>query len=85
MSKRVRVEVCPQKGRDKAYPWKVTRDGRLAWEHLTQRDAIGAARLVVELIVMEGGKCTLKIKRPNGEIREERTYPRSSDPKGTKG
>lgn len=29
-----------------------------------------------------GGKGTVRIKKRNGRIQEERTYPRSSDPRG---
>lgn len=81
--KRVRLEVCPQKRADK--PWKVTRDGQLWGGCRTQADGIALARMLADQIVAKGGTVTLKIKRPNGEIRDERTYPRSSDPRKAKG
>lgn len=83
--KRVRIEVCPQKGRNKAHPWKVTQDSQTLFEHDTQREATTAARLLADTLVMQGRTATLKIKRPNGEVRDERTYPRSSDPRRSKG
>lgn len=81
--KRVRLEVCPQKQADK--PWKVTRDGQLWGGCRTQSDGIALARMLADQIVAKGCTVTLKIKRPNGEVRDERTYPRSSDPRKTKG
>jgi Uncharacterized protein conserved in bacteria (DUF2188) len=32
-----------------------------------------------------GGKGSVRIKKRNGKIQEERTYPRSADPRGSKG
>lgn len=83
--KRIRLEVCPQKGRSKAHPWKVTQAGQTMFQHDTQGEAISSARVLAETLVIQGNRVTLKIKRPNGEIREERTYPRSSDPRRSKG
>lgn len=83
--KRVRIEVCPQNVRNKAHPWKVTQDGQTLFEHGTQAEAIAAARILVDTLVMQGRTATLKIKRPDGTIRDERTYPRSSDPRRSKG
>lgn len=51
----------------------------------TQRVALQAARLLVDCLLLEGKTITLKIKRPDGTIRDERTYPRSSDPRRIKG
>ena len=77
---RIRLEVLKVKG-----IWRVTRSGALEMAFLTQEQAIkGAIRLIKELIEI-GRTVTLKIKRPNGQIREERTYPRSSDPRRSKG
>lgn len=81
--KRVRLEVCPQKQADK--PWKVTRDGQLWGSCRTQADGIALARMLADQIVSRGDTVTLKIKRPDGKIRDERTYPRSSDPRRTRG
>jgi hypothetical protein len=79
MSTRVRLEVCPQKRG--ARPWKLTKNGHKVGEMLTQGLAIHAARTLANELVVRGGTVTLKIKRPDGTIREERTYPRSSDPR----
>jgi hypothetical protein len=32
-----------------------------------------------------GGKGSVRIRKRNGKIQEERTYPRSADPRGSKG
>lgn len=82
---RVRMEVCPNKARNRTQPWKVTKAGQLLFEHRTQRAAIDAARLAADCVVLEGNTVTLKIKRPTGEVRDERTYPRGSDPRNSKG
>ena len=87
-SKRVKLEVCPNKKQGKnwtGHKWKITQDGALLFLHTTQETAISAARIVVDTLLMRGLTVTLKIKRPDGTIRDERTYPRSSDPKRTKG
>lgn len=78
--KRIKMEVAPSKGY-----WKATEGGRTIGVRCTQGEAICCARLRIAALLIEGRTVTLKIKRPNGEIREERTYPRSSDPKRTKG
>lgn len=80
--KRVLMEVSPG---GKWRPWKVTREGDTAGECDTQTDALALAKVLVKLQLEQGKTVTLKIKRPNGSIREERTYPRSSDPSRTKG
>lgn len=82
--KRVLLEVCPQAvgGRP---AWKVTQNSFRVFEHNTQLEAIHAARLIVDTLLMLSKTVTLKIKRRDGTIRDERTYPRSSDPRRTKG
>lgn len=80
--KRIRLEVCPQ---NSIWPWKVTVDGVIEYNEETQADAIARARKWIAALVKEGRTATLKIKRPNGRIRDERTYPRSSDPRRSKG
>lgn len=84
MAKRIRLEVCPQ-GKRAARPWKLTKAGKVHAQFDRQRDAIKAAITLATQMIMRGELVTLKIKRPNGEIREERTYPRGSDPRRTKG
>src|SRR3546814_577078 len=46
----------------------------------TQAAATAAATGVCKVLATAGKIVTLKIKLANGRIREERTYPRSSDP-----
>lgn len=79
---RIRMEVCPSR---KPRPWKVTVDRKLLLDCQTQGQGIDTARAHAQRLVAKGELVTLKIKRPNGEIRDERTYPRSSDPRGTRG
>lgn len=81
--KRIRLEVCPQSR--SATRWKVTKDGAKYGDCRTQGDAIGLAMDLIDLILAEHNTATLKIKRADGRVREERTYPRSSDPRRTKG
>lgn len=80
--KRVRLEVVTQK---RGRPWKVTKAGVKHAEADTQALAIELARTLARAIVAEGRTVNLKIKRPNGQIRDERTYPRSSDPRRSRG
>jgi hypothetical protein len=80
---RIRLEVCPQKRGAK--PWKVTKGGELWAETLTQTHGVELAVTLAHQMAARGDLVTLKIKRPDGRIRDERTYPRSSDPKRSKG
>lgn len=82
--KRIRLEVCPQPTRTRRQ-WKVTKAGAIHAQHNRQRDAIGTAVLLARQLAAAGEIVTLKIKGRHGRIREERTYPRSSDPRRTKG
>jgi hypothetical protein len=78
---RIRVEVAPKSGGG----WTVKADGELKFEFNTQGDAIGAAVKWCRSEAQGGELLTLKIKRRNGKVRDERTYPRSSDPKRSRG
>lgn len=80
---RTRVEVCPQS--TEAMPWKVTVNSQTMESFPTQERAAAAAVSLCRRIESEGGKASLLIKREDGTIREERTYPRSSDPERTPG
>lgn len=82
-AKRVRVETAPN-GRGQ---WKVTRDSKTVFTHKTKIEANQAARLLVDTILLEGLTVTWLIKRRDGVICKngERTYPRSSDPRRSKG
>lgn len=79
--KRIRMEVLPAKPNG----WVVTADGAVVTKAKTQAEAILMARIHAELLVNQGQTITLKIKGRNGRIRLEFTYPRSSDPKRSKG
>jgi len=78
--RRVLLEVVPA-----VEEWHVTRDGDVVAKHDTQAEAIVTAVLLGKAQVADGRTASLKIKRPDGRVREERTYPRSSDPRRTKG
>lgn len=79
--KRIRMEVLPAKPGG----WAMTADGAMLAVANTQAEAILMARIHAELLVGQGTTVTLKIKRRDGRIRQEWTYPRSSDPRRTKG
>lgn len=78
--RRVLLEVLPSESE-----WHVTRDGDVVAKCRTQADGIDLAKRLVKSQLADGRTASLKIKRPDGRIREERTYPRSSDPRRTKG
>lgn len=82
---RIRIEVCPNKARNRTLPWKVTQNRVQFFECATQAVAIRTAVAMAGARVAEGGTVTLKIKRPDGRIRDERSYPRSSDPRRSRG
>lgn len=79
--KRTLLEVVP----DGFGNWDVTVDGETEYREHTQAKAIKKAEGYGACIVAIGGIASLKIKRPNGTIRDERTYPRSSDPRRSRG
>lgn len=83
MSKRIRMEVCPQSRGER--PWKVTRNGDRVSQCMTQADGIDLARRLIEIGMAQGNTYEMLIKRPNGVVRDARTYPRSSDPRRSKG
>jgi len=82
MNKRIRVEVRPDKA---AGCWKVFAGAELLSEHPTQRKAVAAAAKWCRAEALAGKLLTLKIKGRNGQIRDDRTYPRASDPKRSRG
>lgn len=83
MTERNFYEVVPDPG--EAGGWNVTRNGlHMKW----WPDKIDATMHAVEEAVNEaeaGGLTSLRIKGKDGRIQQERTYPRSSDPRRTKG
>lgn len=78
---RIRVEVAPDR---KAGGWKLGTPEDV-FRYPTQREAIAAAVEWCQMEARAGRLLTLKIKRRNGTIRDERTYPRSSDPRRSRG
>ena len=83
--KRDKWEVGPSLPRE-PMPWRVKCNGDVEMYCRTQTDAIlEAVKRCWARWRVKGRTATLKIKRPDGRIRDERTYPRSSDPRGTKG
>jgi hypothetical protein len=90
MSHRVRYEVAPLARRDRragyAGNWKLTREGTIVATFHRKREAVEQGTCIVRIAAEQQDQlCTLKIKGCDGRIREERTYPRSSDPTSTKG
>ena len=64
--------------------WELVRDGMRIAMYSTQTDGIEAARRVCRYRLTEFGKLAeLTIKRPNGVIRDKRTY--GKDPRGIEG
>lgn len=83
MNVRAYYEVVPVPGDDEG--WHVTRDSHVLQWHA---DKTGAVLDAVDRAVSEaeqGGLTSLRIKGQDGRIQQERTYPRSSDPRRTRG
>lgn len=84
--KMIRVEVCPAAG---DMPWKVTVAGIVKVYSLTQQGGLNWAREYVGSHINAGIAFTVKVKGLDGkikrEIKREHTYPRSSDPRRSKG
>ena len=80
-STRIRVEVAPVK----AGGWTVKAAGELKFEFNRKSDAVSAGARWCRSEAAAGKLLTLKIKGRDGKIRDERTYPRSSDPKRSRG
>ena len=63
--------------------WELNKEGS---SEVMKRFATKAAALkggVLEKAV--GGRGSVRIRKRDGKIQEERTYPRSADPRGSKG
>lgn len=77
VSKRTRYHVTPGGG-----DWKIQREGadRASGRFETKEQAVSRAR---EMTRRQGGQ--LFIHGKDGRIQEERTYPRSSDPRRSRG
>lgn len=81
--KRIHIEVAPQ--RNRVLPWKITIGGRFIEGFAVRDRAVQVAVGTANGIADDGGLVTLKLKGRNGQVQDERTYPRSSDPRETKG
>lgn len=62
--------------------WALTKQGA---ERASKTAATKAELLELSSAFFEGKTASVKIHKEDGTIQEERTYPRSSDPKKTKG
>lgn len=62
-----------------------TRAGTWPTKQQAVRDAVWFARQYVEKHADQGASAELRIKGRNGRIQDARTYPRSSDPRRSKG
>jgi hypothetical protein len=64
--------------------WKTESDGRTVrgTKASTKADAVRQARAAANRAIEP---VTLKIHRADGRIQEERTYPRSADPRSSRG
>jgi hypothetical protein len=81
LARLIRLDVVPWRGR-----WKVKRGATRIGMDRTQHGAISWAQAVAwRLLVADARGVTIRIHRPDGRVREERTYPRSADPKRSKG
>lgn len=80
--KMIRMEVLPAYG---DMPWKVTVTGAVVIHSMTQNDGVIWARDYIKERLHAGIAFTLKIKGRDGIIKREHTYPRSSDPRRSKG
>jgi hypothetical protein len=68
---------------DKSKKWELKHEGS---GQVVKRFATKAAATkggVLERAV--GGKGSVRIRKRNGKIQEERTYPRTADPRGSRG
>lgn len=88
--KRIRIEVVPARVwnwvlRRVGSGWLIRCEGANASHSHSKRCAVWTARLIAERVVFDGGTAELFIKNRAGRIVDRRTYPRSSDPRRSKG
>lgn len=82
---RIRIEVAPNKARDRTMDWKVKKNGKEYSCARTKKGAMTDAKYLKNLELVAGNTVSLRIKSQDGRFQEERTYPRSSDPRKSKG
>lgn len=81
-NRRIRMEVLPARN---PRGWAVTLSGRrVEWGAIKAR-AVALGVYLARVTARDGKLVSLRIKRRDGTIMDERTYPRSSDPRRTKG
>ena len=68
---------------DKTKKWDLKKEGAGEVVKTFKTKAAATKGGVLEKAV--GGKGSVRIKKRNGKIQEERTYPRSADPRGSRG
>jgi Uncharacterized protein conserved in bacteria (DUF2188) len=69
-----------------ARKWRVKKGSRTQLVRDTKAEALGEAiNMCREDFTLRGRTSELFIKKMDGSIQDKRTYPRSSDPRGTKG
>ena len=80
MAKLPRYSLIYNDGKKK---WELTEDGssRLVKSFKSKAAAIKGGVLSRAV----GGRGSVRIRKRNGRIQEERTYPRSADPRGSRG
>ena len=75
---RIRYEVAPAKG---GRGWTVSRAGSVVEFFCTKASAMDVAIEEARGEAGHGQPTSLRIKGRDGRVQEERTYPRSSDPR----
>lgn len=77
----IRLEVKPNKARDRVLDWMVTKAGQEYCLTSTKQAALNEAALLKDAILIEGGTVSLRIKSKLGKFQREHTYPRSAETK----
>jgi uncharacterized protein DUF2188 len=68
---------------EKTKKWELKKEGSIEVVKTFSNKAAALKRGVLEKAV--GGRGSVRIRKRDGKIQEERTYPRSADPRGSKG
>ena len=62
--------------------WAAKHEGRVVMQASTKRELVSATARTAK---QTGEPTSVRIHRADGLLQEERTYPRSADPRGSKG
>lgn len=65
--------------------WALKKEGADRTSKTFDTTKSDAVKQSAEFLKNKGGDASLKIHKQDGKIQEERTYPRSADPRKTKG